>query len=386
MPPLHQGSRFPPLAGERADRCAAGAGSVLSTPAGFSTFVAASSDPAERDGMPPADRDPGVELVEEVAAAAAEIEILKPPGTMPWRHMPGASMASSSLRRMVRDARAGATRLRDGRALAFAEWGPVEGRPVLHFHGVPDGRFSWGGGSGCVERGIRLITVDRPGIGGSDPKPDRSVAEWPADVEELAEKLELDRFAVSGWSAGGAYALACAAELGRRIDAVALVGASGRLDLPGFVGQMSTAAAWRLAKHVPSAMTFTYFALAQLARRSPWAAQKVIAAGASKADRAVISRPDSGLRLVSAYVEASRPGGRGLTEDMQAMLSPWGFDPSEIELPVHLVHGKRDTVAPPAHAKYWIETLADARIVWIADAGHFLIEDHVEDVLDTLTR
>jgi pimeloyl-ACP methyl ester carboxylesterase len=285
---------------------------------------------------------------------------------------------------VVADARAGVTHLRDGRALAYAEWGPIEGRPILHFHGVPDGRFSWGGGSVCVDRGIRLITVDRPGIGGSDPKPGRSVADWPADVEELAEQLELDRFAVSGWSAGGAYALACAGELGPRIDAVAIVGGSGRLDRPGFVGQMSTAATWRLAKHVPSAMTFTYSALARLARRNPRAAQKVIAAGASKVDRAVISRPDVGPRLVSAYLEASRPGGRGLTEDMRAMLSPWGFDPSEIRLPVHLVHGRRDTVAPPAHAEHWIETLRDPHIVWVEDAGHFLIEDHVGEVLDAL--
>jgi len=230
-----------------------------------------------------------------------------------------------------------------------------------------------------------LITVDRPGIGGSDPKPGRSVADWPADVEDLAEQLGLDRFAVSGWSAGSAYALACAGGLGARIDAVALVGGSGRLDRPGFVGQMSTAAAWRLAKHAPSAMTFTYSALARLARRSPRAGRKVIAAGASKVDRAVISRPDVGPRLVSAYLEASRPGGRGLTEDMRAVLSPWEFDPSEIRLPVHLVHGRRDTVVPPAHAEYWIETLRDADITWVEDAGHFLIEDHVAEVLDTLT-
>lgn len=285
---------------------------------------------------------------------------------------------------MVADARAGVTHLRDGRALAYAEWGPLEGRPILHFHGVPDGRFSWGGSSVCVDRGIRLITVDRPGIGGSDPKPGRSVADWSADVEELAEQLELDRFAVSGWSAGGVYALACASGLGPRIDAVALVGGSGRLDRPGVVGQMSTAATWRLAKHVPSAMTFLYSALARLASRNPRAAQKVIAAGASKVDRAVISRPDVGPRLVFAYLEASRPGGRGLTEDMRAMLSPWEFDPSEIRLPIHLVHGRRDTVAPPAHAEHWIETLRDAHIVWVEDAGHFLIEDHVGKVLDAL--
>lgn len=285
---------------------------------------------------------------------------------------------------MVAGARAGVTRLRDGRALAYAEWGPLKGRPVLHFHGVPDGRFSWGGGSVCVDRGIRLITVDRPGIGGSDPKPGRAVADWSADVEELAEQLGLDRFAVSGWSAGGGYALACARGLGPRIDAVALAGGSGRLDQPGFVGQMSTAAAWRLAKHVPPAMTLAYSALARLASRNPRAAQKVIAAGASKADRAVISRPDVGPRLVSAYLEASRPGGRGLTEDMRTMLSPWGFDPSEIRVPVHLVHGKRDTVAPPAHAEHWIETLRDTHIVWVENAGHFLLEDHAGEILDAL--
>ena len=114
------------------------------------------------------------------------------------------------------------------------------------------------------------------------------------------------------------------------------------------------------------------------------AAQKVLFSGVSKVDRAVIDRPDVGPRLVSAYVEATRLGGRGLTEDMQAVLSPWGFDPTGIRLPVHVFHGRHDTVAPPAHAEYWSETLEAARPVWIEDAGHFLIEDHVGEVLDAL--
>lgn len=207
---------------------------------------------------------------------------------------------------------------------------------------------------------------------------------WAPDVEELAERLGLDRFAVSGWSAGGAYALACAHALQPRIDAVALVSGVGRLDLPGFVKQMSTAAAWRLAARLPAAMTFAYSALGRLARRSPNTARKVLFSGVSQVDRAVIERPDVGPRLVSAYVEATRPGGRGLTEDMRVVLSPWGFDPAGIRLPVHIVHGRRDTVAPPTHAEHWIETLADANPVWVEDAGHFLIEAHVEEVLDTL--
>lgn len=285
---------------------------------------------------------------------------------------------------MVADARAEVIRLRDGRALAYAEWGPADGRPVLHCHGVPDGRFSWGAGSACEDRGVRLIAVDRPGIGGSDPKPERSVADWPADVDELAEQLHLDRFAVSGWSAGGAYALACARQLQPRVDAVALISAAGRLDLPGFVEQMSTAAAWRLAARAPLAMTLAYSALGSVARRRPRIAQKALFSGASKVDRAVLDRPDVGARMMSAYVEATRRGGRGLTEDMRTLLSPWDFDPAEIRVPVHVIHGMRDTVAPPAHAEYWIETLEAAHPLWIEDGGHFLVEDHVGEVLDAL--
>jgi pimeloyl-ACP methyl ester carboxylesterase len=169
-----------------------------------------------------------------------------------------------------------------------------------------------------------------------------------------------------------------------RIDAVALVSGAGRLDLPGFVEQMSTAAAWKLAARVPAAMTLAYSALSRLARLSPGAARKVLFSGIPKTDRAVIDRPTVGRRLVSAYVEATQAGGRGLTEDMQALLSPWDFDPTEIDLPVHLIHNREDTIAPPAHAEHWIETLRATRAVWLENAGHFLIEDHVVEILDLL--
>ena len=86
-----------------------------------------------------------------------------------------------------------------------------------------------------------------------------------------------------------------------------------------------------------------------------------------------------------AYVEATHAGGgRGLAEDMRTVLFPWGFDPAEIDIPVHVFHDRLDAVAPPAHAEHWIETLADARPVWFEGAGHLLIEDHSEEILDRL--
>lgn len=281
--------------------------------------------------------------------------------------------------------RAGDARLADGRALAYAEWGPRDGRALLHFHGIPDGRFSWGAGPACEERGIRLIAVDRPGIGGSDPKPGRSVADWAADVGELADHLGIDRFSVSGMSAGGPYALACGAGLADRVESVALVSGAGPLDQPGFVGQMHTARAWWLAAHLPSVMALLYSGSGRLTRRSPGMAQKLVAANFPKVDREVLNRPDVAARLQAAYIEAiGAGGGRGLVEDMRVVLSPWGFDPGAVRAPVHLFHGRRDAVAPPAHAEHWIGTLADARPVWFEDAGHLLIEDHAEEILDRI--
>lgn len=281
--------------------------------------------------------------------------------------------------------RLGTALLRDGRSLAYAEWGPHDGRPLLHFHGLPDGRLGWAGGSACAERGVRLISVDRPGIGASDPRPLRSVADWPSDVADLAEQLGLNRFAVSGWSAGGAYALACAHELRSQVDSVVLVSACGRLDLPDFVKQMSSAAAWRLAAHLPAAMTLTYRAMGQLARRRPRGLATIASAGLSKADRAVIRRPAVTRRIATAYLDATRPGGSGFTEDMQALLRPWGFDPAEIGISVHLIHGRCDKVAPPSHAEYWIATLEAPEPIWIENAGHYLIEDHVDKIIESIS-
>lgn len=120
-------------------------------------------------------------------------------------------------------------------------------------------------------------------------------------------------------------------------------------------------------------------------RLSPAAAQRALSSGFPKVDRAVVGRPEVGSRLLSAYLDATRPGGRGLAEDMRILLNTWGFDPAEIRAPAHLLHGRLDRVTPPAHAEHWIEVLDNVHPVWIEDAGHLLIEDHVEQIVATLS-
>src|SRR5262245_60740924 len=87
-------------------------------------------------------------------------------------------------------------RLRDGRALAYAEWGDLHGPPVFFFHGSSVSRLWCPDEEATRAVGVHLISPDRPGVGGSDLQPGRRMADWPVDVAELADALDIDRFAV----------------------------------------------------------------------------------------------------------------------------------------------------------------------------------------------
>ena len=116
-------------------------------------------------------------------------------------------------------------RLRDGRALAYAEYGDPNGRPVFYFHGFPSCHLEISLADGTAKRlGVRLIALDRPGFGESDFKEGRTIPDWADDVKEAAEQLGITRFAVMGVSGGGPYSASCAAKLSSLISRAAIVG------------------------------------------------------------------------------------------------------------------------------------------------------------------
>ena len=92
-------------------------------------------------------------------------------------------------------------KLRDGRTLGYAEYGSSEGIPVFYFHGFPSSRLDWrliNDDNTLIELNTRIIAPDRPGYGLSDYKRGRKMVDWPEDVIELANSLQLDSFAVLG--------------------------------------------------------------------------------------------------------------------------------------------------------------------------------------------
>src|SRR5206468_2751202 len=141
-------------------------------------------------------------------------------------------------------------RLRDGRSLAYAEYGSARGLPIIHCHGTPSSRVEGDltfSGTVATELGVRIIVPDRPGMGRSDFQPGRRIVDWPDDVLALATALEFDTFAVLGSSGGAPYAAACGVLIPERVRVAGLLGGVAPVDAPGAFAAMS-ASLWIIAR------------------------------------------------------------------------------------------------------------------------------------------
>ena len=114
-------------------------------------------------------------------------------------------------------------RLPDGRILAYDDVGDPAGAPVVYLHGTPDSRLARPPDHLTAAAGVRLVAVDRPGAGDSDPHPAARLLSLGADVEALLDHLSVPKAILVGWSAGGLFALAAATTLGERVAGVGLI-------------------------------------------------------------------------------------------------------------------------------------------------------------------
>jgi pimeloyl-ACP methyl ester carboxylesterase len=276
-------------------------------------------------------------------------------------------------------------RLHDGRHLGYSQRGLPAGRPVLDFHGNPGSRLSfWGTDDAIAGLDVRLISVDRPGIGLSDPRPGRRVADWAVDAAGLADALGIERFAVMGHSVGGAYAAACAAGLPSRVTAAGLVSPIIPLDAPGAFGELGKPGQWLLARDRPWLARASLRTLFLLARAAPSLARRVFGSRSTTAERAISARPEVMARALASARESTRQGARWLVEDMRAAIAPWGFDPARIAVPVFVWQGDQDSSIRESWGDWWAEHVPGAVLIRCPGEGHLLIEERIGEILGTL--
>jgi pimeloyl-ACP methyl ester carboxylesterase len=238
---------------------------------------------------------------------------------------------------------------------------------VFWFHGTPGARRQIPPAARLAAQrlGVRMIGVDRPGVGESSPHLYPSFSAWAHDLAVAADHLGVERFGLIGYSGGGPYALACAHALPERVVAAAVLGgvapARGPDAAPGgLVG---------LGVHFEPVLRTFHEPLGVLLTALVWALRPLASPVFNLAarffppsDRAVFARPEMKAFFLDDLLHGSRWGLRAPVYDLLLFVRPWGFRLRDVRVPIRLWHGEADHLVPLAHARHLVRRLPDAQL------------------------
>jgi pimeloyl-ACP methyl ester carboxylesterase len=290
-----------------------------------------------------------------------------------------------------------------GRKVGVSTFGdPDAGRLIVFCHSAPGSSMFDPDPRVTSTRNVRIVALDRPGYGASDPLP---AGEWPSIsryADDVAEYLNVVRrdegssgirpglVGVAGWSAGGRVALAVAARHPELVDRVAIVATPAPNEHVRWIAPELQSLSEELSRHGPDA------AIAQLGElldaqldgvlhAPPDGSVPLDAVGASNADDAVLELPGARDRLERMMRDAVAQGTGGLAADILSYTArPWGFDIAAVTAKTLIVNGQADSIAGNAHATWYQRTLPDARVEMVPQRGHLVIIPAWDRVLSHL--
>ncbi|KUL38958.1 alpha/beta hydrolase [Streptomyces sp. NRRL F-4489] len=276
-------------------------------------------------------------------------------------------------------ARLGETPLPDGRLLAWAEWGPEDGIPVLLCPGAATSRWLGCGPDAVAALGVRLVSVDRPGLGASSPLPGRTFADFAADIGRLAAARGLGRPPVIGNSQGAPFALACAAA--GAVGAVAVVSGADEIAAPEFAGALPAEVRGLVERTAADPGGAEEF----FAGFTADAMARLVHGNSPDCDLAVYREPPFAAAYRRALDEGFAQGAAaGYARDTVLAMSRWPFALDRIAVPVDLWYGAHDTSHSPDHGAFLTTRIPGARRHLIPEAGGALLWTHTEPILTTL--
>ncbi|NUR87140.1 MAG: alpha/beta hydrolase, partial [Nonomuraea sp.] len=226
--------------------------------------------------------------------------------------------------------------------------------------------------------GVRLISLDRPGLGVSTPAPGRTFADFAADVRAFARRRGLGRTAMVGNSQGAPFALACAA--GGAVSALALVSAADEVADPRFAGALpeELRRLVDLSTHDPESAEKVF------AGFTPQAMWDLVMGGSPPCDLAVYQREEFAARYREALREAFAQGPEGYARDTVLAMGPWGIDLSSITVPVDVWYGEEDRTHSPDQGTGLTARIPGAVRHVVPGAGGAVLWTDAEPILRTL--
>jgi pimeloyl-ACP methyl ester carboxylesterase len=287
--------------------------------------------------------------------------------------------------------------LSDGRTLAYLDIGDPEGRPVFYFHGGPGSRLE-----GLLfdelnqQLGIRMIVPDRPGFGLSDFQKERSFLDWPDDVNELANQLGIDRFAVVGWSSGGPHAAAVAHGIPDRLSVVAIVAGEGPYASKDYPRDLLTSDTFHGSKanklfiwsanNSPWLMQTLFRAARLYMFRDPASSMKSEGDFEMSAKDQKFFTQDFNVEFTAEMIEALRQGSKGWTREFTIERLDWSFKLEDIHTPTVLVfHGDEDKAIHPKIGEYMCSHIpvCDEPTIYPGE-GHSVVYYRYEEIIQSM--
>ncbi len=275
----------------------------------------------------------------------------------------------------------------DGRVVAWSESGVADGRPVLRVPGTPGSRFSIRAGrEPWFERGLRVITTERPGYGASTRLEGRLFAEHSDDTAAILDELGIAALPVYGGSGASPHILDLAARHPDRVTAVTVLVGGAPIE-PAEAEQMidMNALEYRLIREGRFDEVWTLISETRDAiLADPLAGFRAAMASSTAMDRAIIEDPEWQRGFVVAITDALGQGPGGWYDESVAMEMPWQIDFGSILTSVTWWHSDADRNAPLTAARRVVDALPNARLhVW-SDAGHLSAYEHEPEILDEL--
>jgi pimeloyl-ACP methyl ester carboxylesterase len=277
--------------------------------------------------------------------------------------------------------------LKDGRKLSFSEYGNTNGHPIVYCHGSQSSRLEMHYDmSFAINNDLYIITVDRPGHGLSDFNPKGSILNFANDVKELTEHLKIDKFSVTGMSAGSPFALGIAYSYPNNVLNVSIIS--------GFAPYNSESKKYLskevkvmlgLAKTVPFLLQMLLKIQAKQLAKQPKKALQGFLKIMSTPDQDVLENESVMTIIEKMFTEAFRNGSQGVAYEISHLLvRDWNFKLNEIQVPVKFWQGKKDNNVPYQWAELMKNKIKNATLTTFPKEGHLIIFQHAEEIFTNL--
>ncbi len=277
--------------------------------------------------------------------------------------------------------------LSDGRKLGYAEWGPDGPTLAFALHGQPGYRKTWlFPEDELLAAGVRIVTVDRPGVGLSDPKRGRTLLDFADDLAELADRLGVGPVPVIGWSSGAPYAAACAYARPERFNRLIVIAGVPPLE-GGRYKSLPIRPLFALARWFPPALSASFALLGQMVRRDPdrtLKRVKRVLAAPGTAEEQFVHDPALHDVWVDLLAVSTQAGGRCWVEDYRLFVRDWGFALEDVGVPTDVWQGEDDIVIPPHAGRIYADAITGAELHLVPGHGHFVSMTRPREILAPL--